>query len=182
VHGLGHCRRVPPWRQPLSMGSGDRAGAAPSRDYGRPLAAAGPRPGAPAASWDAGGIFGKSLPGLRRARHARVFSPSSGPASPRAAASTRSVSVWGVLAATSVLLPRTAIHTLSRGSNRMPHRGNLARSFRVSSAGEFSSGIAPIQVAGASPCPQHTVGKPANLSISPGQQAACPTTATAEVY
>ena len=71
---------------------------------------------------------------LRRARQVWVLSPSSGPASPRAAASTCSVSFSGLLAATSVRLPRTAIHTLSKGSNRIPHRGNLARSLRVSSA------------------------------------------------
>jgi hypothetical protein len=138
----------------------------PPEGYGRPPAAAGPA-GHPLAGSPEGifgkadGIFGKALPGRRRARHAWVFSPSSGPASPRAAASTRSVSVSGVLAATSVLLPRTATHMLSRGSNRMPHRGNLARSFRVSSAGEFSSGIAPSRLPGATPCSQHTDGKPA---------------------
>jgi hypothetical protein len=134
--------------------------------YSRPLAAAGGTPTLPVVGRDAGGVFGKPLPGRRCARHAWVFSPSSGPASPRAAASTRSVSVSGVLAATSVFLPRTATHTLSRGSNRMPHRGNLARSFRVSSpAWEFSSGIAPSRLPGASPCSQHTDARSACLWI-----------------
>ena len=155
---------------------------APSQDYGRLLAAAGAAPALPAASMDAEGTFGKSPRGLRRARHARVFSPSSGPASPRAAASTRSVSVWGVLAATSVLLPRTAIHTLSRGSNRMPHRGNFARSFRVSSAGEFSSGIAPIQVAGAVRVPSIRAASLPVYGFAQVSSAACPATGMAEVY
>src|SRR6266704_777375 len=76
---------------------------------------------------------------LRLARQVWVFSPSSGAAWPRVAASTRSVSVSGVLAATRVLLPRTATHTLSSGSNRILHRGNLARRARVSSAARASS-------------------------------------------
>lgn len=131
--------------------SGDPVGVAVALGgYSRPLAAAGDTPTPPVAGRDVEGIFGKPLPCRRCARHAWVFSPSSGPASPRAAASTRSVSVSGVLAATSVFLPQTATHTLSRGSNRMPHRGNLARSFRVSSpAWEFSSGIAPSRLLGA---------------------------------
>ena len=147
--------------------SGDPVGVAVALGgYSRPLAAAGDTPTPPVAGRDVEGIFGKPLPCRRCARHAWVFSPSSGPASPRAAASTRSVSVSGVLAATSVFLPRTATHTLSRGSNRMPHRGNLARSFRVSSrVWEFSSGIAPSRLPGASPCSQHTDGKSACLWI-----------------
>src|SRR5262245_55043461 len=110
---------MPPWPQSYPLGQRDRAGVAFGLTglWGRPLAAAW-RSLASCGGQDEG-IFGKSLRGLRRARHAWVLSPSSGPASPRAAASTRSVSVSGVLAATSVLLPRTAIHTLSTGSNRM---------------------------------------------------------------
>ena len=162
---------MPPWPRGLARwaaGSGRCCGG-----YGRRLAAAGHVLAPPAAVSDEG-IFGKSLRGLRRARHAWVFSPSSGPASPRAAASTRSVSVSGVLAATSVLLPRTAIHTLSRGSNTMPHRGNLARSFRVSSAGEFPSGIAPSKLPGPVRVPSIRTGEPACLWNSPGQQGGLP--------
>jgi hypothetical protein len=173
---------MPPWPAALPSGvAGGWGRVRLRRGYGRPLAVAGRVPAPPVAGRDAEGIFGKSLRSLRRARHACVFSPSSGPASPRAAASTRSVSVSGVLAATSVLLPRTAIHTLSRGSNRMPHRGNLARSFRVSSAWDFSSGIAPSKLLGASPCSQHTGGKPVCLWIRQVSRAACRATAMAEV-
>src|SRR5258708_17011766 len=61
----------------------------------------------------------------------------------------------------SVLLPRTAIHTLSRGSNKMPHRGNLARSVRASSAAwALSSGMAFPHLLRASPFPQHRPGEP----------------------
>src|SRR5262249_51174584 len=84
---LGECPRMPslPWACP-PKDSGDVAGVAvASGGYGRPLAAAGPAPACPVAGRDAEGMPGKALRGRRRARHACVFSPSSGPASPRAA-------------------------------------------------------------------------------------------------
>ncbi len=68
------------------------------------------------------------------------------------------------------------IRSLFSGSNRMPHRGNLARSFRVSSAWEFSSGIAPSRLLGASPCSSIRTGSlPAyGLARSAGRPAGQP--------
>src|SRR5258708_15391974 len=61
----------------------------------------------------------------------------------------------------SVLLPRTAIHTRPRGSTKMPHRGNLARCVRASSAAwALSSGMAFPHLLRASPFPQHRPGEP----------------------
>jgi hypothetical protein len=141
-----------------------RLPALPSQAPGnRPLTER--RPGGWAACWNRqGGPGNKPRPCRRRTRHLWVWSPSSGPASPRAAASTCSVSFSGLLAATSVRLPRTATHTLSRGSNRMPHRGNLARSLRVSSAARaLSSGMASPYLLRASLLCQHRPEEPGPL-------------------